>query len=74
MEGFSRRPRKELIGVVQGVSGKRGCLVRFKDLCEKDITLNQLITVKLERSPVTKKSNIPTISVIPDDTIDFVKG
>ena len=26
-EGFSRRPRKELTGVVQGVSGKRRFLV-----------------------------------------------
>ena len=37
-EGFSRRPRKELTGVVQGVSGKRRFLVIFQDGCEKDLT------------------------------------
>ena len=52
-EGFSRRPRKELTGVVQGVSGKRRFLVRSKDGCEKDLTSNQLTIVTVEKSTVT---------------------
>ena len=37
--GSSRRMRKELTGVVQGISGKRRFLVRFHDGCKKDIVL-----------------------------------
>ena len=44
-EVFSSRLRKELTGVVQGVSGKRRFLVRFQDGCENDKTLNQLTIV-----------------------------
>ena len=36
-ELFSSQMRKELTGVVQGVSGKRRLLVMFKDGCNKDI-------------------------------------
>ena len=34
-EGFSRRSRKEMTGVVQEVVGKRRYLVRFQDGLEK---------------------------------------
>ena len=44
--------RKELTGVVQGVSGKNRYLVRFQDGCEKDLNLNQLTIVILENSLV----------------------
>ena len=33
--GSPRRVRKELTGVVQGVSGRRRFLVRFQNVCEK---------------------------------------
>ena len=36
-EGFTSKLRKELSGVVQGVSGKKRLLVRFKDGCENDM-------------------------------------
>ena len=42
-----RRMRKELTGVVQGVSGKRVFFVSFQDRCEKDLTSNKLNIVKL---------------------------
>ena len=52
-EGFYRRMRKELTGVVQGVSGKRRFLVRFQDGCEKDMTSNKLTAVIVDKIPVT---------------------
>ena len=42
--GSSRRLRKELTGVVQGVSGKRMFLVRFQNGCENNMSSNQLTT------------------------------
>ena len=41
-EGFSIRMRKELVGVVQGASGKKRLLVRFQDGCKNYLTSNQL--------------------------------
>ena len=42
---FSRRLRKELMGVVQGVSGKKRFLVRFQYGCENNLSSNQLTIV-----------------------------
>ena len=39
--GSARRMRKELTGVVQGVSGRRRLLVRFQNGCEKNLSSNQ---------------------------------
>ena len=72
-EGFYRRPKKELTGVVQGVSGKRMLLVRFQDRCDNDLTSNQLTTVSVERRPMTEEDEVPTISKIPDEAIDLEK-
>ena len=38
--GDSRRMRKELTVVVQGVLGKRSLLVSFQNGCEKNLTFN----------------------------------
>ena len=73
-EEFSRRPGKDLTGVVQGVSGKRRFLMRFQYGCEKDLTLNQLTIATLEKIPMTEEYEVPTISGIPDETIDLEKG
>ena len=51
-EGFPRRLRKYLNGLVQGVSGKKRLLVRFKDGCENDMTSNKLTVVELDNSPM----------------------
>ena len=40
--GYLRRMRKELTGVVQGISGKKRVLASFKYGCEKYMFLNQL--------------------------------
>ena len=36
--GSSRRMRKELTGVVQGLSGRRRFLVRFQNGCKKNLS------------------------------------
>ena len=47
--GSSRIMRKELTGVVLGVSGRRRLLVRFHNGFENNLSLNQLIVVIIEK-------------------------
>ena len=61
----------ELAGVLQGVYVNIRLLVRFYDGCEKDLTLNQITTVTVEKRLVTKEAKVPTIYVIPENNIDF---
>ena len=72
-EEFSSLVGRELTDVVKVLSYKRKLLVRFKDLCEKYLTSNQLTIVIVESIPMTKESEVPTISVIPDETIYLYK-
>ena len=39
--GISRKMRKLLIGLVQGVLGKKRLLVRFQDGCKNNVSSNQ---------------------------------
>ena len=59
--------------MVQGLSGKRRLLVRFQDGCEKDMTLNQLTVVTVEKVPMTEEYEVPMISAIPCETIYLKK-
>ena len=43
--GSSRRMRKDLTGVVQGVSGRKRFLVSFQNGCKKNLSSNQLTGV-----------------------------
>ena len=72
--GFTRRVRKKLTGVVQGVSGKKRFLVRFQDGYKKDMTSNQLTVVILDNIPVEEEPTVPMITVIPDETVPLEKG
>ena len=49
-EGFSRRLRKEMTGVVQEVVGNRRHSVRFQDGLEKEMSQNQptIVVVRIE--------------------------
>ena len=47
--------------------------MKFQDGCEKDPTLNQLITVTVEKSPTEKEPEVSTIGVIPDKPVDSKK-
>ena len=42
--------------------------------CEKDMNSNQITTMTVDRIPVIEESEMPTISVIPDETVDLEKG
>ena len=73
-EGFSRKLRNEFTVVVQRLSGNNSLFVRFKYGCENYLTLNQLSFVIIEKSPVEDEHDVPTIPVIPDETVPLEKG
>ena len=59
--GNSRKTRKELTDVVQGISGRRRLLVRFKNGCKNNLSSNQLTVVIVEKIPVEEE---PEVSMI----------
>ena len=59
--------------MAQGVSGKRRFLLRFKYGCDKDMTLDQLATMTVEKSPMTEEAKVTTIYVITDENIYLEK-
>ena len=67
--GSSRRMRKELTGVVQGVSGGRSFLVRFQNGCEKNLSSNQLIVVIAYKILVEVEPEVSNIPEIPEDNV-----
>ena len=72
--GSSRRMRKELTGVVQGVSGRRGFLVRFQNGGEKNLSSNQLTVVTSHKILVEEAPEVSTIPEIPEDNAKKQKG
>ena len=64
-EKVSRRLRKEMIGVVQEVVGKRRYLVRFQYGLENEISLNQL-TIVVTRIEVEEDINVRDVDMIPE--------
>ena len=56
--GSSRKMRKELTGVVQGVSGRRRFLVRSQNGCENNMSSNQLTIVIVEKIPEEKEPEV----------------
>ena len=72
--GSSRSMRKELTGVVQGVSGKRRFLVRFQNGCEKNLSSNQLTVMISHEILVEEAPLVSTIPVIPEDNVKKHKG
>ena len=43
----------------------------FQDICEKDLTSNQLTIVILGKISMNEEPKVPTISVVPDETVDL---
>ena len=66
--------RKELIGVVQGVSGRRRFLVRFQNVCEKNLSSNKLTVVIVKKIPEEKEPEVSEISEIPEEQVELGKG
>ena len=61
--GSSRRMRKELTGVVQGVLGRMRFLVTFQNGCKKNLSSNQLTAVTAHKILVEEA---PEVSTIPE--------
>ena len=72
--GNSRRIRKELSGVVQGVSGRMRFLVRFQNGCKKNLSSNQLTIVIVESILVEEEPEVSTIPDIPENQVELDKG
>ena len=72
--GNSRRMRKELTGVVQGVSGGWRFLVRFQNGCKKNLSSNQLTVVIVDNIPVEEEPLVSMIPEIPEDQVEKDKG
>ena len=67
--GHSRRMRKELSVVVQGVLGRRKFLVRFQNGCEKNISSNKLTVVIVDKILVEEEPLVFMILGIPEDQV-----
>ena len=65
--------RKDLTGVVQEVSGKKKFLVRFQDWCEKNMSLNQLTILIVEKIPEEKEPEVSEIDEIPEEQVKLEK-
>ena len=72
--GCSRRMRKELTGVVQGISGKKRFLARFQDGCENNMFSNQLTIVIVEKIPEEKEPEVFKNPEIPEEQVKMEKG
>ena len=60
--------------MVQGVSGRRRFLVRFQNGCKKNLSLNQLTVVIMDKIPVEDEPEVSTIPEIPEDQVKEEKG
>ena len=73
-EVFFIRNRKEMTGVVQGVSGRKMLLVNFTDVFENYLRPNQLTIMIVEKIPVEEEPEVPTIPEIPEDKATSENG
>ena len=46
----------------------------FQDECYNYLNSNQFSVVTVDSIPMTEEAKVPTISAIPDGTVDFEKG
>ena len=72
--GSLRRMRKELNGVVQGVSVKKRLLTRFQDGCKNNLSSNQLTIVIVEKILEEKEPEVSAIPEIPEEQVKLEKG
>ena len=72
--GNSIRKRKELNGVVQGVSWRRRFLEKFQNGCKKNLSLNQPTVVIVEKILVEEEPEVSIIPEIPEDQVKLEKG
>ena len=63
-----------MIGVLQGVSGRRRFVVRFQNGCENNMSLNQFTVVIVEKILVEEEPEVSMITEIPEDQVELEKG
>ena len=68
--GSSRRMRKELTGLVQGVSWSRRFLMRFQNGCENNLSSKQLNVVTSHEILMDEAPEVSTIPEIPEDNVE----
>ena len=57
----------------ESVGGKKRLLMRFQDGFEKEMSMNQLTIVTVERRPITKEYEVPEIYAMPEEEVDLEK-
>ena len=62
--------RKELTGVLQGVSERRRLLARFQNGCKKNMSLDQLTVVIVDKIQAGEEPLVSTIPEIPEDQVE----
>ena len=70
----SRRTRKVLTGVVQGVSARSRFLVRFQNGCKNILSSNKLTVVIVEKIPEEKEYEVSKIAEILGEQVELEKG
>ena len=46
----------------------------FQDFCVKDLTLNQITSVVVDKTPVIEEYEVTMISIKPEEAVDLEKG
>ena len=69
--GSSRRMRKYLTGVVQGVLCNKRFLMRFQDRCKNNFSSNQLTIVILEKTLEEKEPEVSEIAEISEGKVEL---
>ena len=73
-ESSSINMRKELTGVVQGVSGRRRFFVMFQNGCENYLSSNQLTVVVVEKIAEEKEPEVSEIAEIQEEQVKLDQG
>ena len=71
--GGLRMMRKDLTGLVQGVSGRRMFLVRFHNWCKNNMSSNKLTVVIVEKITEEKEPEVYEIAEIPEEQFELEK-
>ena len=58
---------------MEGVSSNKRFLESLQDRCDKDLTSNQITSVKIYRIPITKESEFPKIYTMTDEKVYLEK-
>ena len=60
--------------MLEAFTGSKRFFVRFQYGFKKELIMNQLVFVKVERIPKTEEADVTKIYIIPDKTVYFKKG